>query len=428
MIGLSDLQARHRQQASLSISPFRSARRWLLVALTLLATNLLQPAFAQNNWQQQQWQQQQRQMEMQRQQQQQRQMEMQRQQQMRQQQDAMRQQQMRQQQAQRSQQWGGSPQKSPQRWQGPSQATAPRQQWQRPAQRSQQAQTGIQRPQGSGQSTVGQYGRPIQRAAIPQQSTLSRWTNRTAAYLRNMFNWERGVTTRNRPPPQAAAVRPARPLNNAEIQRGFRGRVVGDRAVVTVNGRTYTVPRSMVQSQGNRGSAQRIAAGRPAAGTRNGALPRRFVLSGGRGNGGIGGGQSSSGGGPARPKYAPSFNKAAADDVRARAVRSPAITRPNISEQRATHILYGDHTGGGHLWPGGPGKSPFPKNWSANRILNEIEGIATDSTIQGKIQRNGRVLKVKRVDGVDVNVVFEAEARGGGVVTAFPSNVPRNSK
>jgi len=30
------------------------------------------------------------------------------------------------------------------------------------------------------------------------------------------------------------------------------------------------------------------------------------------------------------------------------------------SKQRTTHILQGDKTGGGHLWPGTAGKTPFP--------------------------------------------------------------------
>jgi hypothetical protein len=37
------------------------------------------------------------------------------------------------------------------------------------------------------------------------------------------------------------------------------------------------------------------------------------------------------------------------------------------SDARTTHILHGDATGGGHLWPGLTGKTPFPTGWSETR-------------------------------------------------------------
>lgn len=48
------------------------------------------------------------------------------------------------------------------------------------------------------------------------------------------------------------------------------------------------------------------------------------------------------------------------------------------SEARTTHILQRDGTGGGHLWPGAPGKTPFPEGWSAARVMHEISDVATD--------------------------------------------------
>ena len=48
------------------------------------------------------------------------------------------------------------------------------------------------------------------------------------------------------------------------------------------------------------------------------------------------------------------------------------------SSQRTTHILTGDATGGGHLFPGGAGKSSFPQSWSADRVMHEISDVATD--------------------------------------------------
>ncbi|WP_321854272.1 hypothetical protein, partial [Paraburkholderia tropica] len=42
------------------------------------------------------------------------------------------------------------------------------------------------------------------------------------------------------------------------------------------------------------------------------------------------------------------------------------------SPERTTHILTGDTTGGGHQWPGGPGKSVFPQDWSSSKIMNVV--------------------------------------------------------
>lgn len=97
-----------------------------------------------------------------------------------------------------------------------------------------------------------------------------------------------------------------------------------------------------------------------------------------------------------------------------------------ISSARATHILYGDSTGGGHLWPGGPGKSPFPKSWTSQRILDEVDAIAKNRNIIGTTQYNQRIVKEAVVDNVKIRVVIEPASKGGGVVTAFPTNVPRN--
>lgn len=99
-----------------------------------------------------------------------------------------------------------------------------------------------------------------------------------------------------------------------------------------------------------------------------------------------------------------------------------------ISDARADHILHGDGTGGGHLWPGAPGKSTFPQSWSSTRVLDEINSIASDPLIPGRVQGNGRIVKEATIDGVNIRVVVEPPSKGGGVVTGFPTNVPRNPK
>ncbi|MCC8396671.1 hemagglutinin repeat-containing protein [Paraburkholderia sp. MMS20-SJTR3] len=98
------------------------------------------------------------------------------------------------------------------------------------------------------------------------------------------------------------------------------------------------------------------------------------------------------------------------------------------SPDRTDHILTGDATGGGHQWPGGPGKSVFPQDWSSSKIMNAVSDIATDPSIPETVQANGRIVKNGSVDGIDIRVVIEPASKGGGIVTAFPTNVPRNPK
>ncbi|WP_322004748.1 EndoU domain-containing protein, partial [Paraburkholderia tropica] len=98
------------------------------------------------------------------------------------------------------------------------------------------------------------------------------------------------------------------------------------------------------------------------------------------------------------------------------------------SPERTTHILTGDTTGGGHQWPGGPGKSVFPQDWSSSKIMNVVSDIATDPSVPETVQASGRIVKNGSVDGIAIRVVIEPASKGGGIVTAFPTNVPRNPK
>ncbi|MGU7771830.1 EndoU domain-containing protein [Burkholderia sp. MR1-5-21] len=98
------------------------------------------------------------------------------------------------------------------------------------------------------------------------------------------------------------------------------------------------------------------------------------------------------------------------------------------SPDRTIHILTGDATGGGHLWPGSPGKSAFPESWSASKVMNAVSDIATDPLVSEAVQSNGRIVKNGTIDGVNIRVVLESPSKGGGIVTAFPTNVPRNPK
>jgi Bacterial EndoU nuclease/Pretoxin HINT domain len=94
------------------------------------------------------------------------------------------------------------------------------------------------------------------------------------------------------------------------------------------------------------------------------------------------------------------------------------------------HILFGDGPGsGGHLWPGQPGKTPFPQNWSGDQILHNVSDIITDPTTKwfaqtgkgGTLTSSGnpaRWIAWEVRDGVQVRVVYEpATSR---VPTSFP--------
>jgi len=90
------------------------------------------------------------------------------------------------------------------------------------------------------------------------------------------------------------------------------------------------------------------------------------------------------------------------------------------SPQRTNHILNGDETGGGHLWPGQSGKSSFPQSWNADNTMHNISDIATDPTlpwIKGRVVNGVQRWEVTGVrDGVTVKVITD----GKDIITAFP--------
>lgn len=96
-----------------------------------------------------------------------------------------------------------------------------------------------------------------------------------------------------------------------------------------------------------------------------------------------------------------------------------------ITPERRTHILYGDATGGGHLYgTGAPCKSEFPKHWSEDTIIEEVEIIAANDNLNWRQQRNGYYVAEQDVGTVRVRVV--KGRNNEKVITAYPTNVPRN--
>ena len=98
-----------------------------------------------------------------------------------------------------------------------------------------------------------------------------------------------------------------------------------------------------------------------------------------------------------------------------------------ISRERQRHILDGDATGGGH-GPGRgiPGKSEFPSRWSDRQVINYISDIIKDPRSRWT-QQPGKPVRWRiegTRNGVDIRVIVEPQ--GEGVITAFPTNRPRN--
>ncbi|WP_157683578.1 polymorphic toxin-type HINT domain-containing protein [Microlunatus soli] len=101
------------------------------------------------------------------------------------------------------------------------------------------------------------------------------------------------------------------------------------------------------------------------------------------------------------------------------------------SASRRRHILDGDGPGsGGHRWPGQPGKTPFPEDWSDDKIMHEVSDVATDPSLQwtqntgpegADFTRRGIPARKEVVgsrDGVNIRVILEPA--GEGIITAHP--------
>lgn len=108
----------------------------------------------------------------------------------------------------------------------------------------------------------------------------------------------------------------------------------------------------------------------------------------------------------------------------------PEIGRDLIDGQAQMHIISGDLTGGGHKWPGAPGKTVFPPSWDTDTILNNVAEVATDPNstwtwqtgARGSLHtRSGdpsRVAIVGSTGGVTIKVILEPAT--DRVVTAYP--------
>ncbi len=97
----------------------------------------------------------------------------------------------------------------------------------------------------------------------------------------------------------------------------------------------------------------------------------------------------------------------------------------HVSDQRRTHILYGDETGGGHRHGLGKAcKSEFPVDWDDARIITTVKRVAANDNLDWKKENFGLYTAEEMVDGVKVKVVLNKEK--ASVITAYPVNVTRN--
>ncbi len=96
-----------------------------------------------------------------------------------------------------------------------------------------------------------------------------------------------------------------------------------------------------------------------------------------------------------------------------------------ISEKARNHILYGDHSGGGHKHgTAKPCKSEFPADWNDQKIIDTVQKIAANDNLQWKQQENGYYVTENYDDNVKIRVVIGRQKKH--VITAYPLNTGRN--
>lgn len=104
---------------------------------------------------------------------------------------------------------------------------------------------------------------------------------------------------------------------------------------------------------------------------------------------------------------------------------SSSASAVQVPEDRRVHILYGNNTGGGHLYgTGKPCKSEFPKEWDAGEVIQHVKDVAANDNIHWKQQKNGYFTGEENIDGVKMRVVVSKDRKE--VITAYPLNTGRN--
>jgi hypothetical protein len=97
----------------------------------------------------------------------------------------------------------------------------------------------------------------------------------------------------------------------------------------------------------------------------------------------------------------------------------PDIDALRVTPERATHILDGDATGGGHRHgTGKPGKTEFPASWDEGKVIDAVLDVARwpDST-PGHQEWNDRWVARGTRDDVGIVAVIQ---RDGRIWSAWP--------
>jgi hypothetical protein len=108
---------------------------------------------------------------------------------------------------------------------------------------------------------------------------------------------------------------------------------------------------------------------------------------------------------------------------------TPQADNVNLLDAKAKkHILDGDETGGGHRFgTGKAGKTEFPAHWSDEKIKAEILNIALDpNTRWSKPDARGYISGEAERENVEIRVIYDT--RKSRIVTAYPTNVPKNTQ
>ncbi len=100
---------------------------------------------------------------------------------------------------------------------------------------------------------------------------------------------------------------------------------------------------------------------------------------------------------------------------------SSGLLPPSVEK----HIIYGNSTGGGHLYGvGRPCKSEFPKDWTVEKIIQTVKSQAVNDNLSWRQEDNGYQVSEKQHGKVRVRVVLnENKSR---IITAYPTNRGRN--
>jgi hypothetical protein len=98
----------------------------------------------------------------------------------------------------------------------------------------------------------------------------------------------------------------------------------------------------------------------------------------------------------------------------------PAVDGIRVTPERATHILDGDGTGGGHRHgTGKPGKTEFPASWDDEKIVDAIVDVARRPDQQPAHQEwNNRWVARGTRDGVGIVAVVASDGR---IWTSWPT-------